>query len=50
LAIEIKALRSLIRVKEATQIPAMISLKASGGLRTSVDIICVIDNSGSMSG
>jgi Mg-chelatase subunit ChlD len=28
----------------------MVSLKSSGGSRTSVDLICVIDNSGSMSG
>lgn len=28
----------------------MVSLKTSGGSRTSVDLICVIDNSGSMNG
>lgn len=28
----------------------MVTLKSSGGSRTSVDLICVIDNSGSMIG
>lgn len=31
-------------------LPAMCSLKTSGGIRSSVDLICVIDVSGSMSG
>jgi len=31
-------------------LPAMCSIKASGGTRTSVDLICVVDVSGSMSG
>ncbi len=30
--------------------PAMISIKTEGGERTNVDLICVIDVSGSMSG
>ena len=48
--IEIKAQRSVFKLKKAEVLPAMISLKTSGGSRTSVDLICVIDNSGSMSG
>lgn len=31
-------------------LPAMCSIKTSGGARTNVDLICVIDVSGSMSG
>jgi len=40
----------LIKLKTKTDLPAMATLKTSGGSRTSVDLICVIDNSGSMSG
>ena len=39
-----------MKLKEKTDLPAMATLKSSGGSRTSVDLICVIDNSGSMSG
>lgn len=31
-------------------LPAMVSMKTEGGSRTSVDLICVIDVSGSMMG
>jgi hypothetical protein len=48
--ISIKAQRSIIKLKEAQTLPAMISLKTEGGSRTNVDLICVIDVSGSMSG
>ena len=40
----------MVKLKNATNLPAMISLKTSGGTRTSVDLVCVIDNSGSMKG
>ena len=40
----------MVKLKSATDLPAMVSLKTSGGTRTSVDLICVIDNSGSMNG
>jgi Mg-chelatase subunit ChlD len=39
-----------VKLKEAQTMPAMISLKTEGGERTNVDLICVIDVSGSMSG
>jgi len=45
-----KAQRSLVKLKTAAELPAMVTLKSSGGSRTSVDLICVIDNSGSMQG
>jgi hypothetical protein len=45
-----KAQRSLVKLKTVTELPAMVSIKSSGGSRTSVDLICVIDNSGSMQG
>ena len=48
--ISIKAQRSMAKLKEAQTLPAMISLKTEGGSRTNVDLICVIDVSGSMSG
>lgn len=40
----------MVKLKSAINLPAMVSLKTSGGTRTSVDLICVIDNSGSMNG
>ena len=40
----------MVKLKEAQTLPAMVSLKTEGGSRTSVDLICVIDVSGSMSG
>ena len=48
--IEIKAQRTMVKLKSDIDLPAMVSLKTSGGTRTSVDLICVIDNSGSMNG
>jgi hypothetical protein len=48
--IEIKAQRSMAKLKEEVMLPAMVSLKTDGGSRTSVDLICVIDVSGSMGG
>lgn len=48
--LEIRAQRSVFKLKEPTILPAMATLTSSGGSRTSVDLICVIDNSGSMSG
>jgi Mg-chelatase subunit ChlD len=39
-----------VKLKTLTNLPAIVSLKTSGGSRTSVDLICVIDNSGSMNG
>lgn len=40
----------MAKLKEETMLPAMCSLKTEGGSRTSVDLICVIDVSGSMNG
>ena len=40
----------MIKLKNEITLPAMVSLKTSGGTRTSVDLVCVIDNSGSMNG
>lgn len=40
----------MIKLKEAGTLPGMCSLKTSGGARSSVDLICVIDVSGSMGG
>lgn len=48
--IELKAQRSQVKMGEVTVLPAMCSIVSSGGARTSVDLICVIDVSGSMSG
>lgn len=48
--IEIKAQRTQVKLGEVTVLPAMCSILASGGNRTSVDLICVIDVSGSMDG
>ena len=48
--IEIKAQRSMAKLKEEVMLPAMCSLSTEGGNRTSVDLICVIDISGSMGG
>ena len=48
--IEIKAQRTMLKLKEETIMPAMCSVKASGGAKSNVDLICVIDVSGSMSG
>ena len=44
------AQRSQVKLGELTVLPAMCSVTSSGGSRTSVDLICVIDVSGSMSG
>lgn len=33
-----------------TDLPAMISLKTSGGSRVGIDLVCIIDVSGSMDG
>jgi uncharacterized protein with von Willebrand factor type A (vWA) domain len=40
----------MIKLKEETIMPAMCSIKTSGGAKSNVDLICVIDVSGSMSG
>lgn len=48
--LELKAQRSQVKLGEVTVLPAMCSIVASGGTRTSVDLICVIDVSGSMNG
>jgi len=40
----------MAKLKEEVMLPAMVSLKTEGGSRTSVDLICVIDVSGSMMG
>ena len=48
--IELKAQRSQVKLGEVTVLPAMCSILSTGGARTSVDLICVIDVSGSMSG
>jgi Mg-chelatase subunit ChlD len=48
--IDLKAQRSQVKMGEVTVLPAMCSIVASGGTRTSVDLICVIDVSGSMDG
>lgn len=40
----------MVKLKEQVSLPAMCSIKSSGGSRTSVDLICVIDVSGSMDG
>ena len=48
--LQITAQRSVFKLKEAVDLPAMATIKTTGGSRTSVDLICVIDNSGSMSG
>ena len=48
--VTLKAQRSQVKLGEPTIMPGMCSLMAEGGTRTSVDLICVIDVSGSMSG
>ena len=48
--LSITAQRSVFKLKEAVDLPAMATIKSEGGSRTNVDLICVIDNSGSMSG
>lgn len=40
----------MAKLREEVMLPAMCSIKTEGGSRTSVDLICVIDVSGSMSG
>ena len=40
----------MAKLKEEVMLPAMVSLRTEGGYRTSVDLICVIDVSGSMMG
>ncbi len=40
----------MIKLKEKCVLPTMIEVKTSGGSRTSVDLICVLDVSGSMEG
>ena len=47
---QVKAQRTMIKLKEKCVLPTMIEVKTSGGSRTSVDLICVLDVSGSMSG
>ena len=47
---EINAQKKMIKMGESLNLPVMMSLKTSGGTRTSVDLICVIDNSSSMKG
>lgn len=42
--------RSQVKLGEVTVLPAMCKITSSGGSRTSVDLICVIDVSGSMQG
>ena len=44
------AQRSQVKLGEVTVLPAMCQVISSGGDRTSIDLICVIDVSGSMSG
>lgn len=44
------AQRSQVKLGEETVLPAMYQVNSSGGDRTSVDLICVIDVSGSMTG
>lgn len=48
--ISIIAQRSQVKLGEQTVLPAMCQVISSGGTRTSVDLICVIDVSGSMGG
>lgn len=48
--VSLVAQRSQVKMGEVTVLPAMCSIASSGGSRTSVDLICVIDVSGSMSG
>ncbi len=50
MSISIKPLRTKVRLGEKTVLPAMVSISSSGGIRSSVDLICVIDVSGSMQG
>ncbi len=48
--IEVIAQRSMIKLCAPEVLPAMVSLKTEGGARSSVDLICVLDVSGSMGG
>lgn len=48
--VSLVAQRSQVKLGEATVLPAMCKVTSSGGTRTSVDLVCVIDVSGSMSG
>ena len=50
LDIQLIAQRSQVKLGEKTLLPAMCQVISSGGARTSVDLVCVIDVSGSMSG
>jgi len=50
LDISLRAQRSQVKLGEKTILPAICSIIGTGGIRTSVDLICVIDVSGSMSG
>ena len=43
-----KAQYPQIQTKDVLEVPAMLSLQTKGGSRTSVDLICVLDVSGSM--
>jgi Mg-chelatase subunit ChlD len=46
----IKAQRTMVKLGEKCYLPAMVEIKTSGGNRTNVDLICVLDVSGSMGG
>jgi uncharacterized protein YegL len=48
--VKLVAQRSQVKLGEVTVLPAMCQVTSSGGNRTSVDLICVIDVSGSMGG
>ncbi len=48
--ISLIAQRSQVKLGEVTVLPAMCKIVSSGGSRTSVDLVCVIDVSGSMNG
>ena len=37
-----------LKTEDVSEVPAMVSLEAKGGTRTSVDLVCVLDVSGSM--
>ena len=50
ISLSLKAQRSQVKLGEQTIMPGMCSLMAEGGTRSSVDLICVIDVSGSMGG
>jgi hypothetical protein len=48
--VKLVAQRSQVKLGEVTVLPGMCQIVSSGGSRTSVDLICVIDVSGSMNG